>query len=274
VEKQPPANSISVKRIACGDVVILDSLPLSTVFETDLSKHHLSLLVGNTPSPISGGYPQSGYPIYYCGKLEEPVILPKYPRGNSVDTVAKTNFLDKHEQKNYFSITVDTNYTASVAMSSSLVWPKIDSTYHVNAYLIIAKNRSADKAILMDRAHIFRAILEAKNAKGKWRQIHPVFVIGCGLEANLKGSNMSVNILPPNGVLIAKMILPNGDFEAECRLRYQFYNFTFMSDDPKPKERFWFKTDIEPVFSNTFKLKIFKDQFAESDDYEDFWNYD
>jgi len=262
-----------VKRIDSGGVAILDFLPPATDFETDLRKsvmRPLFLLVGHKPIPISGGYSDSGYPIYYCGKLDEPVVLPKYPTGFTVDTVARMDFFGKNEMKNYFSITVDTNFSATVAMSSSLIGSKIDSMHFVNAYLVIAKNRSVNKAILMDRGHVFRAVLEAKNPKGKWRQIHPVPIIGCGLETNLRGSNISVNILPPNGALIAKMILPNGDFETECRLRYQIYNSTTLSGSV---EKFWYETDIEPVFSNTFRLKVFRNQFVESDSYEAFWRH-
>lgn len=271
---QPNPDVIDTRSYKIGGITIIDSLSPANEFLPFDSLRDYGIMVGDNylsfHAPLHYGF----YPIYLIDNLRDTIHLSKTIMDNPLDTIYDIDFANQKEIEHSLTITVDTsiNTTIQTLYYTWYHYLKKDSFMLAKAYPILIRN-TGDKPILLDRGNSFRAFLEAKDEKGRWRRAENVLKISCGLDGNLRKGTSTVNILPANGVIIAKMFQQNGDFETDCRLRYQFYNTVSNHYIPSsPNTGHWKRSfyaehkNINPVYSNIFRMKIKKAQFRKLND--------
>ncbi len=199
-----------------------------TLIDTNSSQTHINRRDAN----LDQGY----YPVYYLGKQMAIIRIGEHNRRYSDNERIDVQHLQKFAKNIAFSVDTSSklSYTNNFEhwdnKTNKLI---LDSSKFYPSYAIIIKNNSDSLFYAGIFGELGRTVMQAKNGAGKWVDIEKEISYSC-----TSGSRPLT--LAPREMIIAKLILYEGDYQTNCRLKLNYFG--------------------QPLYSNTFTYSINKAQ--------------
>lgn len=222
--------------------------------------HHNYLNISNiflVKSFEYGHYPDlnvfANFNMPVLDSYKDPLELPKF------------DFIRREEMNGAISIVVDTSNFSFLPLKDQ----SLTREYCLAGRDIYFKNLTSEKYYLLDRFNHIKLMMEAKDENGNWMDVHDIRAVGCGLE-NSVSKNALLKVLAPNTYLKSCFLLENGEFETECRLKYNYYNSLDSLFIRSSQDSGYYVPMVgieelnNPVYSNTFKQKISKSRLKKA----------
>lgn len=170
------------------------------------------------------------YPIYYIGKPTDTICLGQekisgYSYGQKDYSKAKNYTLaDSTKLKIY----VDTSFSLAHTVYYSHYAEKedkriVDSTKSFKTFIVFVHNQCDSLISVGIFSELGHTVRQVKDEQGNWKDIEAPIRYFCGTGAR-------DIIIEPGQMLVAKLLRYNGDYKAECRLKYSRGKSTVYSN--------------------------------------------